>query len=95
MLARGIKEGTARGDRTAVQRVPQQVSRHVVLEESGEIHKVHPRPDIDADQHVFRHRRVIMYMRIVPKIVFFSRQGISRVFNKHPFNKAYLVTIVL
>lgn len=67
MFARGIEEGTARGDCTAVHRVPQQISWHVVFEESGEIHKVHPRSDIGVDQHILRHRRVIMCT--VPKII--------------------------
>ena len=69
MFARRIKEGIARGDCTAVHRVLQQVSRHIVLEESGEIHKVHARSNIDANQYVFRHRRIITYMRIAPQNV--------------------------
>lgn len=83
MFARRVKEGIARGDCTAVHRVLQQVSRHVVLKKSSEIHKVHARSDIDANQHVFRHRRIITYMRIALQNVCLDKELAEYLINTH------------
>ena len=83
MFARRVKEGIARGDCTAVHRILQQVSRHVVLEESDEIHKVHARSDIDANQHVFRRRRIITYMCIAPQNVCLDKELVEYLINTH------------